>query len=65
MRGYKRSIININKSKSTSISQLSVNKKDINIPKEIVEALNDYFVNVSPNTEKCITRNPIVQPENT
>ena len=58
-----RSIINISKSKSSCISQLKVNEKVIDNPKEIVESLNDFFVNVGPDTEKCIPRNPIINPE--
>ena len=49
-----RSIININKSKFKCISRLNVNDKEINNPKEIVETINDFFVNVGPNTEKSI-----------
>ena len=58
-----RSIININKSKYKCISRLNVNDKEINNPKEIVETINDFFVNVGPNTEKSIPRNPIINPE--
>ena len=58
-----RSIININKSKSTCINQLNVNEKIIDNPKNIVEALNNFFVNVGPNTEKSIPHNPVVNPE--
>ena len=58
-----RSIINISNSKNNSISQLNVDKKVIDDPKEIVTALNDFFVNIGPNTEKTIPRNPILRPE--
>ena len=59
-----RSIININKSKFKSISQLNVNGKVIDNPTEIVETFNDFFVNVGPNTEKIIPQNSVLKPEN-
>ena len=59
-----RSIININKTKTSFISQLKINDKLIDNTKDIVESLNDYFVNVGPDTEKSIPHNPIIKPEN-
>ena len=59
-----RSIININKTKTNYISQIKINNKLIDNPKNIVESLNDFFVNVGPNTEKSIPHNPVVKPEN-
>ena len=35
----------------------------IDNPKEIVEAFNDFFVNVGPNTEKDVPINPIIKPD--
>ena len=58
-----KSIININNNKSKNISQLNINDKIIDNPKDIVETLNNFFVNVGPNTEKCIPHNPIIKPE--
>ena len=58
-----RSIININNTKSSSISQLKVNNKIIDNAKEIAESLNDYFVNVGPNTDKNIPHNPVINTE--
>ena len=58
-----RAIININKSKFKCTTQLNVYDKIIDNPKEIVESFNDFFVNVGPNTEKNIPRNPIGKPE--
>ena len=55
-----RSIININKSKMSSVSQIKVKDKIIN---KVVEALNNFFVNVGPNTEKNIPSNPKIKPE--
>ena len=57
------SIINISKLKSSCIDQLNVNEKIIDNPKEIVQSLNDFFVNVGPNTDKSIPRNPVINPE--
>ena len=56
-----RSIINIKSSKESTIAQIKVNNKVINNHKEIVETLNNFFVNVGPNTEKNI---PMVQKLN-
>ena len=58
-----RSIININNSKSNFNKQLRVNEEIIDNPNEIAETLNDFFVNIGPNTESCIPRNPVTQPE--
>ena len=58
-----RSIINISKSKMPSVSQIKVNNKVIDNPKKIVEAFNNFFVNIGPNTEKNIPINPIIKPE--
>ena len=46
----------------SKITQLNVNKKIINNPKEIVEEVNNYFVNVGSNTEKSIPNNPKTKP---
>ena len=59
-----KSIININKSKNNTISQLKVNEKSIDDPIEIAKSLNDFFVNVGPKTEQSIPHNPITKPEN-
>ena len=56
-----RSIINIKSTKSI-ISQIKVNKVIIN-QKEIVDTLNNFFVNVGPNTERNIPVNPKTKPE--
>ena len=46
-----RSIVNIKNSVNPKIAQLKINGKVIDKPKQIVNKLNDYFVNVGPNTE--------------
>ena len=58
-----RSIINISKSKMPSVSQIKLNNKVIDIPKKVVEAFNNLFVNIGPNIEKNIPINPIIKPE--
>jgi len=58
-----RSIINLSNSKNNSISQLKVDEKSIDDPKEIASALNNFFVNIGPNTEKTIPHNPVIQPD--
>ena len=58
-----RSIINLSNSKNNSISQLKVDEKIIDDPKEIASALNNFFVNIGPNTEKTIPHNPVIQPD--
>ena len=57
-----RSIIKTKESTIPKITQLNVNKTIINNPKKIVEEVNNYFVNVGPNTEKSIPSNPITRP---
>ena len=40
-----------------------MNDRVIDNSKDIVETLNDFFVNVGPNTEKSIPKNPIIKPD--
>ena len=54
------SIININSASSSTISQQNINGKVTSNPQEIAHGLNNFFVNVGPNTEKEI---PITPPE--
>ena len=58
-----KSIINTNNTKFSNINQLNINNKKIDNPKEIVEAFNDFFVNVVPNTEKSVPVNPVIKPD--
>ena len=58
-----RSIINIKATKQSTISQIKVNNKVIKNEKEIVETLNNFFVNVGPNTDRNIPVNPKIKPE--
>ena len=58
-----RSIINIKKSKRDLITKIKINDKIILNQNEIAESLNNFFVNVGPETEKSIPVNPIVKPD--
>ena len=58
-----RSIVNTKNSVNPKISQLNVNGKIIDNPKRIVNELNDYFVNVGPNTVKEVPKVPNISPE--
>ena len=58
-----KSIININKVKFPQISQIKVNGNIVNNQKDIVEELNNFFVNVGPNIEKEIPKNPKIKPQ--
>ena len=51
-----RSIVNISKSKMPSVTQIKVKDKTIDNPKKVVEAFNNFFVNVGSNTEKNILK---------
>ena len=57
-----RSIINTRDSNISNITQLKINKTIINNPKKIMEEVNNYFVNVGPNTERSIPRNHVTKP---
>ena len=58
-----KSIININKVKFPNISQLKVNEKIITTQKDIAQELNNFFINVGPNVEKQIPKNPKIKPQ--
>ena len=47
-----RSIVNTKNSGNIKIAQLNVNGRVIDNPKQIVNEVNDFFVNVGPITEK-------------
>ena len=53
-----RSIVNIKNSGNPKIAQLNINSEVVDKPKQIVNKLNDYFVNVGPNTEKIVPKVP-------
>ena len=47
-----RSIVNIKQSTAPQITQLNINGKLVNDPVDIAEKVNDFFVNIGPETEK-------------
>ena len=49
-----RSIVNIKNSVNTKIAQLKINGRVIDEPKLLVNEINNFFVNVGPNTEKDV-----------
>ena len=49
----------------SSISQIKVKDKTINNPKNVVEAFNNFFVNVGSNTEKNIFQSILKSNQNT
>ncbi len=53
-----KSIINSNNGVSSKVSQLNINGKIISNPQEIAQGLNNFFVNVGPNTDREIPKTP-------
>ena len=53
-----RSIVSIKKSTKTYITQLTINNKVIDVPKQVANEVNNFFVNVGPNTEKSVPKVP-------
>ena len=47
---------------SPKITQLNVNGKLFNNPDEIAEKVNEYFVDIGSQTEKCIPKVPNLTP---
>ena len=56
-----REIVNI-RNISTKITQLNINGKIIDNPKDVANQLNDFFVNVGPLTEPSIPRSENISP---
>ena len=57
-----KSIINVNKYRLPSITQLKANDRIIDDQNRIAQELNNFFVNVGPNIEKNIPTNPKTKP---
>ena len=55
-------IVNIRNNISTKITQLNINGKIIDNPKDVANQLNDFFVNVGPLTESSIPRSENIPP---
>ena len=56
-------IINIKNPKGTSISQIKIDERIIEDPREFAESVNNYFVDIGKNTDMNIPINPIIKPE--
>ena len=59
-----RRVINPGKPVSHGISQLNQKGKIIDDPKDIANSVNEFFVNVGPNTEKTVPKVENISPEN-
>ena len=58
-----RKIINPGKPLEFGISQLNIKGKIIDDPQDIANNVNDFFVNVGPNTEKTVPKTGNISPE--
>ena len=58
-----RKLVNMKKSVRFSISQLNVNGAIVDDPALIAQKLNNFFVNVGPETEKKVPKVPNASPE--
>ena len=43
-------------------AQLNINGRIIDVPKKVVNEVNNYFVNVGPNTENEVPKLPKIVP---
>ena len=57
-----REIVNTRNNISTKITQLNINGKIIDNPKDVANQLNDFFVNVGHLTESSIPRSENISP---
>jgi len=57
-----KSIINVNKYRFPSITQLKVNNTIVDDQNKIAQELNNFFVNVGPTIENAIPTNPKTKP---
>ena len=46
------------------IAQLNINGRIIDVPKQVANEVNSFFVNVGPNTENTVPKVPNVLPDN-
>ena len=51
-----KSIVNVNNKLNHGLSQLNINGRMISEPKDVVNHVNDFFVNVGPNLDKDIPK---------
>ena len=45
------------------IAQLKINGRIIDMPKQVANEVNKFFVNVGPNTEKEVPKVPNIAPD--
>ena len=57
-----RKIVNTKNTINYGISQLNINGKIIEEPKDIANSVNDFFVNVGPETEKNVPKINHISP---
>ena len=59
-----RSLINIKNPVNPRIAQLNINDIIIDKPKQVANEVNNFFVNVGPNTENDVPKVPNILPDN-
>ena len=59
-----RSLINIKNPVNPRIAQLNINGIIIDKPKQVANEVNNFFVNVGPNTENDVPKVPNILPDN-
>ena len=58
-----KSIINVKNTVKPAISQLNINGNIIDDSKDIVDSVNNFFVNVGPETENNVPKTEHISPE--
>ena len=58
-----RSLVNVKNNPSQALSQLKINGKLVDEPKDIANHMNDFFVNVGPVLDKSIPKINHISPE--
>ena len=59
-----RSTVHTKNAINPQIAQLKINGRIIDVPKQVANEVNNFFVNVGPNTEKEVRKVPNILPEN-
>ena len=58
-----RAIVNIKNPVNPKIAQLNINGRIRDMPKQVVNEVNNFFINVGPNTENEVPKVPNMTPE--
>ena len=58
-----RKIVNVKNPIAYSISQLNIDGRIVDEPKDIADNINNFFVNVGPETEKRVSKVPHMSPD--